>query len=266
MRRNPPEVLIPSKHNEQAFHLGIQSRTIDDIYSALYPKKQHFTSINGHETTLDQFRKEYAQDKPLEEVLRILGAPHLSSVHISALNSKIFIIEVEAPLKIEKRSCKLKLRLDLPKSRSEDTHVHLHSIAIRRENGHEVTGHGIGTRLFTQMVIGLSQLGLRYISCNAKRNRGSNGYYSWPRLGFNSVCDEVLKPLRKEGLLSAEGSRIESLQDVMKTPEGLTLWRSCGYTCPVVFDLSYRSESKKVLHSYLRSKRIGSDHQELLMK
>lgn len=121
-------------------------------------------------------------------------------------------------------------------------------------------GRGIGLEAFKQQVDSASRLGFEKIETSAAGNKEDdfNGYYTWPRLGY----DGQLRSRHKDGLelASAEGkSWVTGLEtkvsDLMKTKGGREWWKENGDGFDATFNLTKGSQSRKVLATYVKEKR-----------
>lgn len=105
---------------------------------------------------------------------------------------------------------------------------------------------GTGLRAFARMVRAGQAAGfvaIDTVAVGAARS-DRNGYYTWPRFGF----DAVLAPL------VAERAGACDLLTLMATPEGRDWWRLNGGAVEARFDLLPGSRSLAVLDQYMREK------------
>jgi hypothetical protein len=107
----------------------------------------------------------------------------------------------------------------------------------------EETGTGLGARIFAESVDNYVALGLTRIETFAAGHPGSgtNGYYTWPRLGFEA---EIEGP---------NGN--QPVSDLMRSQAGRDWWKTHGHGFDGTFDLSDGSESREVLAEYIKLKR-----------
>lgn len=127
-------------------------------------------------------------------------------------------------------------------------------------------GSGIGTRVFAAQVSASQKAGFAYIQCLASGDAaaaaagGPNGYYTWPRLGYDmSLTDPATQ---YEGVSSAyEAARsafpnAETVLDIFMSPGGREWWRENGTDIEDArFDLAPGSRSLAILAAYLRERR-----------
>jgi hypothetical protein len=96
------------------------------------------------------------------------------------------------------------------------------------------------------------RLGIRNICATAGRCDDENGYYTWPRMGFDGPLPRTVYRQLPTHLRSAR-----SVLDLMDTDSGRQWWREHGTTIDVVFDLASGSRSSRAFQRYL-SRRFAS--------
>lgn len=125
------------------------------------------------------------------------------------------------------------------------------------------TGSGLGTRVFSQQVALASSFGVSAIHTHASGRYLSknNGYYTWPRLGYDGPIPRVdLKP-HARAELKKQFPKAKKISDLMKSEAGREFWKSNGRSASLKFDLREGSQSRKVLDAYVAAKakeRAGS--------
>jgi len=115
-------------------------------------------------------------------------------------------------------------------------------------------GKGLGSEAFAAQVEAASRLGVDRIEAYAAQSAGFNGYYTWPRLGF----DAPLPPSGPGGPLPGlppglAGAR--RLSDLMATPEGRAWWKAHGISLDVAFDPRPGGASRLVWDAYIAARR-----------
>lgn len=122
------------------------------------------------------------------------------------------------------------------------------------------TGSGLGTKLLARQVETAGSLGISKITTHAVRNADSNGYYTWPRLGYDA---ELGSRLRAKFSLNAPDKLTQqvvgekaTLSELLATPEGRAFWKEYGATTPMTFDPTPGSRSRQVLAAYI-AERFG---------
>lgn len=114
---------------------------------------------------------------------------------------------------------------------------------------------GFGTRVFaSQVKAAVESGGYRRIATHAAgdiEDTTFNGYYTWPRLGYDA-------PLRRAEieLLPANLQHSRTVLDIMATPEGRAWWKENGTGRDMVFDLAENSRSRRTLDAYLKEQDI----------
>jgi hypothetical protein len=117
-------------------------------------------------------------------------------------------------------------------------------IRLRRSQG-----RGLGLRVFRRQVAGAAALGIDSIQATASRRGDENGYYTWPRFGFDGAMPARLRRDLPSGLRWAR-----TVLDLMEREEGRLWWRAHGATIRVTFDLRAGSRSRAALQRYALAK------------
>jgi hypothetical protein len=115
-------------------------------------------------------------------------------------------------------------------------------------------GQGIGTRSFALQVAALVEANVAEIKTYAAgsfSDQAYNGYYTWPRLGYDAplTADEI-------AALPPELQSARSVLDLMESEIGRLWWESYGSARVMFFDLAAGSRSRQVLQAYLNKKGI----------
>lgn len=125
-----------------------------------------------------------------------------------------------------------------------------------------VQGSGMGTDIYSNIVDNAREHGLSYIYLHAAKNNPQdensphNGYYTWPRFGFDADIDSLQRELISK--IKGRFPEAESILDVMSSREGRDWWKANGEDLfKTQFDLKEGSRSMKIYNSYLdeRTKR-----------
>lgn len=113
-------------------------------------------------------------------------------------------------------------------------------------------GTGIGTDIFNRQVHFAANAGIEYIKCKATKGSrlNANGYYTWPRLGYDGPLSESIakKAKRKLGIIA------KNVSDLMRTEDGRQFWKENGSTFDAKFDLKEGSQSRRVLDAYVKER------------
>lgn len=111
-------------------------------------------------------------------------------------------------------------------------------------------GQGLGLRVFARQLRQAKRMGVSRIDTTAGRSSGENGYYTWPRFGFDGPLT-----LDIQAALPVDLGRPQRLLELMKSRTGRTWWRSYGTPLDLSFDLSAHSPSWQTFRRYRAKKR-----------
>lgn len=112
---------------------------------------------------------------------------------------------------------------------------------------------GIGSKIFSAEVEHAKQHGFAYIETHAAREGGWNGYYTWPRLGYDQPLDELDRGVASAAQRKFPGAK--SVLDVMQTKEGRDWWKEHGDDMTEArFDLTPGSRSLKIHDAYMKER------------
>jgi SPP1 gp7 family putative phage head morphogenesis protein len=123
---------------------------------------------------------------------------------------------------------------------------------------HIGTNMGTGTMLFTNQVRQFSK-DYKTLLVLAEKSTGTNGYYTWARLGYEFEKTKSVEYLRKLNDLIAvkhpiNVKAVKSLQELMTTPAGREFWKTEGFEFTGTFDLTENSLSRKLLNRYIQER------------
>ncbi len=227
-------------------------------------------------------------DENLKKVSQVVGAPTGAKVTVhfaSAPSAPAPSVEVtvEHPLYTATR----KIMVDERGRRF----VYNEEIRVNPES----TGQGVGAAVFSQQVKQAHAAGFAYIKCVAggdgassantwrkakerfpqaksladvanypggqewlanPRNKDMNGYYTWPRLGYDqSIRKPNGQPYYDLQEAVERFPEAKSVQDILSTPEGREWWKANGQELTDTrFDLTPGSRSMQILDAYLEEK------------
>jgi hypothetical protein len=108
---------------------------------------------------------------------------------------------------------------------------------------------GLGLQMFYRQARNAAAHGVARIDALAGRRNDENGYYTWPRYGFDGRLPRAMRRCLPAGLTHAR-----TLLDVMACAEGREWWRAQGATVRVRFDLAAGSRSWRTLAEYVRGR------------
>jgi len=184
------------------------------------------------------------------EVPSLMGAPDDAEVSVYAVSGTIEVTvyhENFKAVRVIERDSKGNLRI----------YNKYFSVAIRYQRA------GIGADVFARQVENAIKNGVKYIKCYAARADDMNGYYTWPRFGYDQSLDTLgyTRTMREEITSLFPGAN--TVLDIMETPEGRAWWKNDGREMEeAVFDLSEGSRSRKVLDSYLKERDARKSQQK----
>ncbi len=125
------------------------------------------------------------------------------------------------------------------------------------------TGKGLGSQVFADQVASARENGVAYIKCYAAKgldaSNPGNGYYTWPRMGYDQKLDDFRKQSPEERATLKEAAEkfpgAKTILDVMKTQAGRDWWKKNGCSLAnMKFDLSKGSRSLKVHAAYMKER------------
>jgi hypothetical protein len=105
--------------------------------------------------------------------------------------------------------------------------------------------HRLGLQIFCRHLYFARRLGVARIEIVAGRGPGENGYYTWPRFGFNGPLPPAIQRRLPPELLSAR-----TVLGLMSSRPGRLWWQSQGGPIHLVFDLAEGSASREAFRRY----------------
>lgn len=117
----------------------------------------------------------------------------------------------------------------------------------------EYQGKGIGMQMLGRQVETAAKLGVSSIGTHAGKSSLMNGYYTWPRLGYDAPI-----PSSVAGKLPLDLAGARMVSDLMTTPRGRDWWKANGTDLDVEFDVRPGSLGRRVLDTY-RAERAARD-------
>lgn len=178
-----------------------------------------------------------------EEMADMVGAPDGSTVRIKDYDGGITITVTHPNIEDMKQTLyimddKLVLNND--------------SIMINKD-----APKGMGTAIITRQVEAARKLGIGKIALYAEGNISNNkmnGYYTWPRLGFDRKISTPGLPAEIKNAM-----RDNTMLELYRTQAGRDWWRENGSGLGLEFDTSPTSSNSQALDAYNeeRKKRSG---------
>jgi hypothetical protein len=110
---------------------------------------------------------------------------------------------------------------------------------------------GLGLQVHYRQVRNALACGVSHIDLCAGRRCNENGYYTWPRYGFDCLLPASIRRRLPSDLRSSQ-----TLLDLMSCEQGRHWWKRYGLTIRLRFDLAPGSRSQQVLVQYLRERTL----------
>ena len=180
------------------------------------------------------------------ELRGLSGAPRCAELDVGVLEEEIYIEYHEIQQVGMSGVCRVGME---PSGRV----LWNDSILIFRK---EFRALGLGLACFARQVFWSRKLGILWARTVGGRKYDQNGYYSWPRYGFDALLPSALKPQCSEGF-----GTIMSVLDLMATKKGRQYWRENGSELTLAFDFSPQSRSMRVLNEYILEVRLRDEKQ-----
>ncbi|RYG35208.1 hypothetical protein EON81_13455 [bacterium] len=197
-------------------------------------------SVTVTQNAMDRMGEIYGRDFDPESIARLVAAPNGAKVRADVDGDAVFVDVEHAELKIE-----------MQRTFRPDKTV--------RHNFTEIRGapQGTGLDIFSRQVANYVDIGAKSIDNEAAGFPGDdklNGYFTWPRYGFNMQLDYQAK--RATAAADVPADNLNDLFTVYQM-KGVEWWRKNGYGGEMEFDLRYGSTSRDRLDRYLEEKGKG---------
>jgi SPP1 gp7 family putative phage head morphogenesis protein len=118
----------------------------------------------------------------------------------------------------------------------------------------------VGLRMFAHQAKRAQELGFKYVTCSAVRSDSMNGYFTWPRMGFNAPLTGSILSRVQQAYLQKTGQpldpRITDLHRLFLSREGRDVWSAVGRSIKVKFDLDPKSPHWRFLRQYMGEKNV----------
>ena len=173
------------------------------------------------------------------EYAGLAGAPDDAQVEVGASGGKLYV-ELHDPVAAAYRGHYYLYRKKAVVVLQNDG-FHIHLRAMRRR--------GLGLRMFYRQARNAAALGVGRIEALAGRRGDENGYYTWPRFGFDGPLPASIRRLLPVGL-----ERSRTILDLMSCEKGRSWWEEHGVTIRVSFDLASGSRSQCTLARYVHAR------------
>jgi|SRR6478752_1713589 len=129
----------------------------------------------------------------------------------------------------------------------------------------EYRAQGLGTWVFNNEVQQAKALGFKTISTYADRAESmTNGYYTWPRLGYKMVEDYQTEDRQDDPINAIDmvrniaddnGIEANDITQLMSTQKGRDVWKREGFGHEAWFDLTPGSDSNIILNRVYHKKK-----------
>lgn len=118
----------------------------------------------------------------------------------------------------------------------------------------EMRGGGFATKNLYAQALQCHKLGIGQIRCTAggSRHQSMNGYYTWPRLGFDGRVPYNAKRRAKEEFPNLPSGF--TVRDIFMQESGAEWWKENGDQFEAHFNTHPNSRSMRVLRAYLKEK------------
>ena len=176
--------------------------------------------------------------RPLKrwEYAALAGAPDDARVEVGALGGQIYLEFREPTMHFYQGLVQIR-RSEAGPLLIDDDFQMLHP---------SMQGKRLGRHIFHRQLCYAKALGVTGIETLADRRGSDDGYYAWPRLGFDGALSVAVCRKLPAGLVAAR-----TILDLMDSPDGRRWWRQHGVAIRVRFDLAEESRSWRAFLRYL---------------
>ncbi len=126
----------------------------------------------------------------------------------------------------------------------KDGVAEIHNDYFRVED--EYQGKGLGSEIFARQVENAAKLGFQKITTSAAKGHDYNGYYTWPRLGYDAPI-----PASVKAKLPDQWQDAKNVSDLQINATRREWWKKNGEWIDLTFDLTEGSLSRRILAAYL---------------
>ena len=206
--------------------------------------KTHIRIGEGISLDRDKIREVFNRDVDDDTLGAIANAVDGARVHISYSNGRIHT---------EHNTEGVRAQRSIYRRRDNKLVVHNDYFRIVDSSDHK----GKGFEFFVNQVQSLRDAGVSSIETLAAGRSGGifNGYYTWPRMGYDGTMDEeAFRRLPAE--LRRQMGTSRSVLDLFDKPGGKEAWKEHGSDIyDATFDLSENSRSMKTLIAYIEERK-----------
>lgn len=175
------------------------------------------------------------------EIVGVTGAPDNASVQAGVLDDSLYFEYLETTKIGISGSCRII-------QNGSGVLLNIDTKIIFQKHQRRM---GIGLQCFVRQVNWCERLGIKSAHTFGGRDHNENGYYSWPRYGFDAVLPiEWRNEIFLDKRIPTRVKRAVSVLDVMATETGREFWRNQGIALALHFDCEQQSRSRRVLQNY----------------
>jgi hypothetical protein len=178
-----------------------------------------------------------------QEYAGLAGAPDDATVQVGASDGRLYIELGDPPAASYRGHYYLFCRKAAVVLLNDGFHILLRAMQRR----------GLGLQIHYRQARNAAACGVDWIELCAGRRDDENGYYTWPRYGFDCPL-----PASMRDRLPVDWRRCSTLLDLMSSESGRRWWREHGIAIRVRFDLAPGSRSRRVLDAYVGTRIVGT--------
>jgi hypothetical protein len=197
-------------------------------------------SVENRAEVRSRLRAIVGREMDERDAASVVGATHDTQVNVrpSTMSDKV-IVSVRGPRYESTRFIEERDRVKT-----------IHNVFSKIPVEHR--GHGLGREVFGRQVEQSVEKGFEQIVTKAARDDDYNGYYTWPRFGFDGPLPEAVR-----ASLPPEWRGAANISDLMVDDQRRQWWLTNGISLNLTFDLREGSLSRKAWQAYLLEKAQG---------
>lgn len=225
------------------------STAIDKKAEESLPKARESEAIHSAESDVDAFEK--ATGLSYEKAGSMVGAPDDATLNVIPVTGNKAGIFIDHPQYNSYR--------EIGHDAAGKMYMSNETFYMKDEKAG--TGTGLGSKVFSDQVAAARENGVAYIKTYAAKGISdlpANGYYTWPRLGYDQRLDDFRKQSTEERATMREAAEkfgAKTVLDLMSTQAGRDWWKKNGVSLAnMKFDLSDGSRSMKVHAAYMKER------------
>lgn len=203
----------------------------------------------------------FGDDFGLDDLATVVGAPDDAEVYVEPISNGLKVTVLHSDF--------ANVNYKIKKDSDNDVYLYINEFFL----SDQTKGRGLGSDVFANTVQGAKEFGVSYINLWAAGSASGdmNGYYTWPRFGFNqSIYDIAHVRERDPGAYDPGAEDLvdkiykdfpdaSSVLDIMITKKGRDWWKENGRNLfDAKFDLSDNSRSMQVFNTYMEERTKAS--------